>query len=97
HVTRFTRLAPGEREAFLTSLEARGGLLSQAYRGLRDLCMCGLYQQPSTWAAIGYDGPRQPLGYDPRGPDRWQWPAYDALVAPRGAGPRGCSGGGAPR
>ena len=89
HVSRFTRLPVAEREAFLADLEARGGTTSQAYRGLRDSCMLALYQQPSTWAALGYDGPRQPLDYDPRGPDRWPWPAYDAMVAPAGALPRG--------
>jgi D-cysteine desulfhydrase len=85
HVARFTSLDPEARAAYLSALDARGGTLSQVYRGLRDLCMLALYQQPSTWAALGYDGPRQPLGYDPRGPDRWQWPAYDALVAAPGA------------
>jgi D-cysteine desulfhydrase len=89
HVSRFTRLPVAAREAFLADLEARGGVTSQAYRGLRDLCMLALYQQPSSWAALGYDGPRQPLDYDPRGPDRWPWPAYDAMVAPAGALPRG--------
>jgi D-cysteine desulfhydrase len=88
-VPRLTRLPAAAREAYLAGLEARGGLYSQAYRGLRDLCALGLYQQPSTWAAIGYEGPRVPLTYDPRGPDRWAWAAYDALVAPRGALPRG--------
>jgi D-cysteine desulfhydrase len=89
HLSRLTSLDPSERSRYLSGLEARGGTLAQVYRGLRDLCMLALYQQPSTWAALGYDGPRQPLGYDPRGPDRWRWPAYDALVAPPGALPRG--------
>jgi D-cysteine desulfhydrase len=88
---RFTALAPAEREAYLAGLEARGGLLAQAYRGLRDLVMLAYYQQPSTWAAIGYEGPRVPLDYDPHGPDRMVFPAYDSLVAPEGAMPRGFS------
>jgi D-cysteine desulfhydrase len=88
HLARFTRLGVAEREAYLAGLGERGGLLAQVYAGLRDLVMLGFYQQPSTFAAIGYEGPRQPLTYDPRGPDRWQWPAYDSMVAPPGALPR---------
>ena len=79
-LARFTRLGIAEREAYLAGLGGRGGLLSQVYCGLRDLVVLGFYQQPSTWPSLGYDGPRQPLTYDPRGPERWQWPAYDALV-----------------
>jgi D-cysteine desulfhydrase len=78
---RFTNLSPADREVFLSGLDARGGLLAQAYRGLRDLCLLGYYQQPSTWDEMGYNGPRVPLSYDPRGPDRMAWPAYDAMVA----------------
>ncbi len=89
HASRFTLLSVAAREAYLSVLSARGGTRSQVYRGLRDLCMLALYQQPSSWPALGYDGPRQPLSYDPHGPDRWPWPAYDALVAPAGALPRG--------
>jgi D-cysteine desulfhydrase len=89
HASRFTRLEPAEREPYLAVLEARGGILSQAYRGLRDLCMLAFYQQPSTWQALGYEGPRMPLGYDPRGPERWRWAAYEMLAAPAGALPRG--------
>jgi D-cysteine desulfhydrase len=91
HASRFTHLPVAAREAFLADLEARGGTPSQAYRALRDLCMLALYQQPSSWAALGYEGPRQPLGYDPHGPDRWPWPTYDALVAPAGTLPRGAA------
>ena len=69
-VTRFTRLAPAERAAFLDSLEARGGLLAQASSASRDLCLLGYYGQPSTWSALGYEGPRVPLSSDPRGPGR---------------------------
>jgi D-cysteine desulfhydrase len=86
---RFTNLPAAERVAFLDGLEARGGVLALASRSLRDLCMVGYYQQPSTWAEIGYAGPLVPLTYDPRGPERAPHPAYDALVAPPGATPRG--------
>ncbi|MFT3767084.1 MAG: pyridoxal-phosphate dependent enzyme [Minicystis sp.] len=86
---RFSRISAADREAYLNRLEARGGLYSQASRALRDLVMLGYYQQPSTWPALGYEGPRVPLGYDPRGPARVSWPSYDALVAPPGAVPKG--------
>lgn len=79
---RFTRSSPAEREAFLAGLEARGGLLSQAYRGLRDLVMLGTYQQPITWPAIGYSGPWVPA-------ERPRLSTYDALRAPEGALPKG--------
>lgn len=88
---RMTSLPPAEREAYLAGLDARGGLLSQCYRGLRDLVMLAYYQQPPEWAAIGYEGPRVGASYDPRGPGRMQWPAYDALIAPEGALPRGAA------
>lgn len=55
--SRFTELGPEAREAFLVSLAARGGLLAQAVRGLRDLVLLGTYQDPRTWAALGYRGP----------------------------------------
>jgi D-cysteine desulfhydrase len=88
-IARLSHLDVAAREAYLAGLEAGGGVLSLAYRGLRDLCMLALYAQPSSWPSIGYDGPRQPLSYDPRGPERWQWPEYDALLAPAGTVPRG--------
>jgi D-cysteine desulfhydrase len=87
-LARLSSLSIEEREAYLTGLARRGGLLATAYGGLRDLCMLGYYQSPSTWPAIGYEGPRIPLAYDPAGPERMVWPAYDALVAPKGALPR---------
>ncbi|HLM73479.1 MAG TPA: pyridoxal-phosphate dependent enzyme [Polyangiaceae bacterium] len=90
-LSRLTSLSIEEREAFLSDLARRGGLLATAYAGLRDLCMLGYYQSPSTWAAMGYEGPRVPLAYDPAGPERMSWPAYDALVAPKGALPKSAS------
>jgi D-cysteine desulfhydrase len=87
-LSRFTELGRAAREAYLSGLAGKGGLLAQVYGGLRDLVMLGYYQQPATFAAIGYDGPRQPLTYDPRGPGRWRWPVYDAMAAPAGAMPR---------
>lgn len=87
--SRFTALSPDAREAFLSGLEARGGLFAQAYRGLRDLVMLGYYQQLATWKGLGYEGPKVSPSYDPRGPDRVKWAAYDALIAPAGEAPKG--------
>ena len=50
--------------------------------------MLGLYQQPSTWSVLEYGGPKVSLDYDPLGPARLAWPAYDALVAPEGTLPK---------
>ena len=83
-IHRFTRLSPSDREAYLAGLEARGGVASQAYRGLRDLAMLGYYQQPSTFRDLGYDGPKVAPDRD-----RTAWPAYAALVAPAGTLPKG--------
>ncbi len=57
-LSRFTKLGVEAREAFLVSLAARGGLLAQAVRGLRDLVLMGTYQDPRTWADLGYSGPQ---------------------------------------
>ncbi|MCK6529390.1 pyridoxal-phosphate dependent enzyme [Myxococcota bacterium] len=80
-VRRLTRLAPAEGEAWLRALDAYGGLARQAYRGIRDLCMLGHYQDPATWPDLGYGGPRVPPGRRPS--------SYDALAAPAGAIPPG--------
>lgn len=84
---RFTALPVAEREAYLAGLAARGGLLAQAYDALRQLCMLGYYQRSVTWVAIGYEGPRVPLDYDPHGPARMVFPDYERLRAPDGALP----------
>ncbi len=86
---RFTLLDRAGREAFLLGLDARGGLLAQAYRGIRDLCLLAHYQDPESWSLLGYEGPRVALDYDPAGASRMSWPGYDGLVAPEGTLPRG--------
>ncbi len=80
---RLTRLRASARDAFLRSLASSGGLLAQAYRGVRDLCMVGYYQDPRTWGPLGYTGP-------------WAVPGKPAvhgvlegLSAPNGVLPRG--------
>lgn len=82
HLSRFTHLTVSERQAFLATLHDRGGVLAQAYAGLRDLCMLGYYQLPATWGALGYPGPWVPAEPRPRRPN------YAALVAPPGTLPK---------
>lgn len=84
-LSRLTELPVPAREAFLLSLQARGGLLAVAVRGLRDLCLLGLWQEPATWAAISYAGPWVQEGAQPLPAQA----AYEALRAPAGATPRG--------
>lgn len=85
-LSRLTKLDPAQRRAFLEGLGRRGGLVSVAARGIRDLCYVGWYQDPRTWRAIGYSGPlvkEQEPGVPPR-----ETP-YDALVAAPGVSPEG--------
>jgi D-cysteine desulfhydrase len=86
-LSRLTALPVAERRAYLEGLESWGGLLAQAYAGIRDLCFLAYYQQPSTWSALGYDGPR--VAADAAVTGRMDWPAYDGMVAPQGTLPRG--------
>jgi len=79
--SRMSALPVEERAAWLSELAAAGGLRRQLYRGIRDLCMVGFYQQPETWTALGYGGPSVS---GPRLPS-----PYDALAAPAGISPRG--------
>lgn len=80
---RFTRLAPDAREAFLLSLHARGGLLAQAFRGLRDLVLMGTYQHEKSWDGLGYRGPLPPLVAPEMVNARWE-----SLRAAPGAVPK---------
>lgn len=59
--SRFTKLGSDAREAYLLSLGARGGLLAQAFRGLRDLVLLGTYQMEESWRALDYPGPWPPV------------------------------------
>ncbi len=80
---RFTKLDAAAREAWLLSLNGRGGLLAQAYLGLRKLVMLGAYQEPASWRALGYGGPWPPLN----APELVGAP-YESLRAAKGALPR---------
>jgi D-cysteine desulfhydrase len=88
-LARFTRLAPEERARLLSRLADAGGLAAQIYGGLRDLVFLAVYQQPATWGALGYEGPRVPLSYDPRRPGRAVHPAYEDLRARPDVLPKG--------
>lgn len=87
---RFTKLDRTAREAYLLSLDARGGLLAQAFRGLRDLVLLGTYQDARSWRGLGYTGPWPELN----APELVNAP-YSALRAAQGLLPKG-PGAGAP-
>ena len=84
HVSRMTRLDPAARFRWLRRLDWYGGLLAQASRGIRDLCLLGWYQDARTWDALEFAGPIVPaegLGED----------AYARFVAAPGVDPRGAT------
>jgi D-cysteine desulfhydrase len=54
---RLTHLA--DAEARLVRLKALP-MGSLAWRGIRDLCLLGYWQDPRTWSQCGFDGPRLP-------------------------------------
>jgi choline dehydrogenase-like flavoprotein len=80
---RLTRLAVGEREAYLATLADAGEPTAMLYTGLRDLCMMGAYQAPSTWPSLGYDGPYVGRGREDD-PSRVLRQRYEALRAAPG-------------
>jgi Gluconate 2-dehydrogenase subunit 3 len=65
--SRFTRLAAGEQDAVLASIEASSSdLLRAGFDGLRSLVFLGYYRDARTWRIVGYDGPllnRPPGGW----------------------------------
>jgi D-cysteine desulfhydrase len=83
-LSRFTNLPPDAREAFLLSLNARGGLMAQAFRGLRDLVLMGVYQDTAAWRGIGYAGP---WPKDALGPEN-DHAKYEGFRAPSGTAPK---------
>ena len=88
---RFTRLSVSDRRASLEALAAAGAPLTDAYRGIRDLVMVGVYSDPASWPPLDYGGPLVPpirAGWSV-GRDRLPRPAsrYDALLADAGARP----------
>ena len=87
-LSRFTRLPPDAREAFLLSLNARGGLMAQAFRGLRDLVLMGVYQDAAAWRGIGYAGPWPKEALGPENDHA----KYENFRAPPGAAPKSAGG-----
>ncbi|MBI5496234.1 MAG: hypothetical protein HY904_14520 [Deltaproteobacteria bacterium] len=83
--SRLTRLPAADRVNFLAGLPQLGTLMAQAYRGVRDLCLLGYWQDPRTWARIGYGGP---WGASTANGHARHVTGYDALVAPAAALPR---------
>lgn len=63
-LSRFTSLDIEGRRAVLSSLAARGGLVAEAGRAVRDLSVLGHYQREASWPALGYAGPW--VGRSPR-------------------------------
>lgn len=55
--SRFTRQDPQTQRDLLLGLKDRGGLLGQAFEGIRAFVVLGWYQDPRSWSAIGYNGP----------------------------------------
>lgn len=82
-LARLTKADPARRLRFLLRLESFGGLIAQASRGIRDLCLLGWYQDPRTWPELGYNGPLVPEG-GMGGTSR-----YAPLVAAPGQDPKG--------
>jgi hypothetical protein len=61
---RFSRLRPAQRTANVQQWAASENPRRTAiFRSLKTLCMLWYWSQPSTWRAIGYDGPRIEPGF----------------------------------
>jgi len=55
---RFTRLSQAEQDTYLQGwMESSLGARRIVFRALKTLAALGYYAQPSSWEAIGYDGP----------------------------------------
>lgn len=62
---RFTRLSPAAQEQVLSGWQrSPRALLRQGAQALRSLCLLAHYQDPASFAAIGYSGPLVPAGLD---------------------------------
>lgn len=79
---RFSRLRPEQRTANMEQWAASANPRRTAiFRSLKTLCMLWYWTQPTTWNAIGYDGPRVEPGYQ-GGNENW---AGANLHKPEGA------------
>ncbi len=88
-VSRLTRLSAEDGLDFLLALRERGGKLGQAFKGVRDLCLLGWYQDRRTWKPIGYPGPLLERPAPPAVVTPQEAGAYAKFVAKPGATPRG--------
>lgn len=82
NLNRFSELDSEKKNEYLLKLNQIGSLLSQAYKGLRDICFLGYYQMNESWAAIKYNGPIVPDGI------REQDAKYKNLMSKSGINPK---------
>ncbi|HMU38894.1 MAG TPA: twin-arginine translocation signal domain-containing protein [Pseudomonadota bacterium] len=58
-MARFGHLRPDEQDAMLAAWQDHSiGLLRQGFFALKSLCVLAQYQDPRSFASIGYDGPK---------------------------------------
>lgn len=68
---RFSRLRPEQRTANIERwAHSANPRRTAIFRSLKTLCMLWYWTQPSTWGAIGYDGPRIEPGFQ-GGNENW--------------------------
>lgn len=85
---RFTRLDPAAREAYYRALlQGRPGPIVAAAVALKQMCGLYYYAHPSTWPAIGYDGPWVPVAAPPPSAERYRELLAAAASTGAAAGP----------
>lgn len=57
HLSRFTKLNTEGKNDYLSTLDQIGSQLRLVYKGIRDLCLLGYYQQDAAWGKLKYGGP----------------------------------------
>lgn len=63
--SRFTRLAPDRRDAYLRGWALSSiALLRTGFRVLKQMAAVGTYRVPETWPALRYGGPQVERGWD---------------------------------
>ncbi len=82
NLNRFSDLNNEAKNEYLIKLNTMGGLLRQAYKGLRDICFLGYYQMNQSWHELQYNGPIVQDGF--RAPDN----KYGNLIAKENAYPK---------
>jgi len=82
---RFTSLTPEQQQQYLAGwMNSTLGIRRTVFRVLKALVAAGFYQDPRTWAAVGYDGPwLGRIAVDPRGADEPSVPLADVLAGRR--------------